>query len=122
MSGKAEVQFCRRREQREAVDVPAIAFRRDGSRSVVSLSDLSYDGCQLSGGPVLSAEERIRLIVPYRGNIGARIRWASPDRAGASFNGDVTEPETVPLPKSSALRFVCPYNFGSGRVFGRRGL
>ena len=122
MSENAESQLCRRREARQKVDVAAVAFRRDGSRSVVAVSDLSYEGCQFSGGPVLSVEERIRLLVPYRGDINARVRWASPERTGATFEADVMEAEAVPLPTRSAMRFTCPFNFGSGRVFGRRGL
>lgn len=120
MSENTEVGLCRRREPRQKVDLAAVAFRRNGSRSVVSVSDLSYEGCQFSGGPVLTAEERIRLVVPFRGDIPARICWASTDRAGASFESDA--PEMAPLPRSRVLRFACPLNYGSGRVFGRRGL
>ena len=122
MSEDMEVELGRRREARQKVDVPAVAFRRDGSRSVVAVSDLSYEGCQFSGGPVLSAEERIRLLVPYRGDINARVRWASQESAGASFEPDLSPAEAVPLPDSGAMRFACPFNYGSGRVFGRRGL
>jgi hypothetical protein len=115
-----EVELCRRQARRQDVDVAAVAFRRDGSRSVVSLSDMSYDGCQFTGGPVLGPEERIRLVVPYRGDIGARVRWTSSDRIGASFDAEAAN--AVPLPDRSALRFACPFNYGSGRVFGKRGL
>jgi hypothetical protein len=115
-----EAEFCRRQARRQDVDVAAVAFRRDGSRSVVSLSDMSYDGCQFSGGPVLGSEERIRLVVPYRGDIGAQVRWASSDRVGARFDADGAD--AVALPDRSAIRFSCPLNYGSGRTFGKRGL
>jgi hypothetical protein len=122
MSETGEIELCRRREKRQKLDAPAVAFRRDGSRSVVLVSDLSYEGCQFSGGPVLNPEERIRLVVPYRGDIPARVRWASSDRAGARFEPDASDAEAVPLPARAAIRFACPANFGTGRVFGRRGL
>jgi hypothetical protein len=120
MSERGEMELCRRREPRQPIDVDIVAFRRDGSRSVVALSDISYEGCQMNGRSDFVPAEPVRLVVPFRGHIGARVCWASSDRAGARFERGGSD--AVMLPDGGALRFSCPLNYGSGRVFGKKGL
>lgn len=117
-----QTQSCRRHERRQHVDLNAIAFRRDGSRSMVAMSDISLAGCKLNGKSDFSPAEPIRLVVPYRGDIGARVRWTADERAGASFDLDESATDAVALPDRRATRFSCPFNYGSGRVFGKKGV
>jgi hypothetical protein len=110
-------QGCRRREPRQQVDLNAVAFQRDGSRSLVAVSDISMAGCQLTGNPDFSPSEPIRLVVPYRGDIAARVLWASDERAGATFESDAGA-----FLDRRAKRFTCSFNYGSGRTFGKKGV
>ena len=119
MSADEEISLCRRREPRQSIQMGAVAFRRDGSRWVVALSDISYEGCQFRGSAGLSADEAISLLVPDRGGVGARVRWVANDRAGANFDASV---EPLVVPDLTAMRFGRSYNYGSGRVFGRKGV
>ena len=92
--GKEE-QDCRRRERRRSVDLVGLAFRGDGSRSVVSISDISFEGCRLTGGE-FEMKEGIRLVIPERGEMGARVRWASKGKSGALFTNDEKLAASVP--------------------------
>jgi hypothetical protein len=116
-----EEQACRRREDRRSVDLVGLAFRGDGSRSVVSISDISFEGCQFSGAQ-FDLKEGIRLVIPDRGEMGARIRWNANGTAGARFDYDAALAEAVPVHERKALRQMRSLNFGTGRVFGRKGL
>jgi hypothetical protein len=116
--GKEE-QDCRRRERRRSVDLVGLAFRGDGSRSVVSISDISFEGCRLSGGE-FEMKEGIRLVIPERGEMGARVRWASKGKSGALFTNDEKLAASVPTHERNAIRRMGSLNYGSGRVFGRK--
>ena len=114
-------QGCRRTDPRSAMNCEALAFRRDGRRSVVSVSDISFSGLQIEGG-AFAYDEEIRLVIPYRGEIDARVRWASLSTAGAWFDEDVLPGDVLPARERYALRLLGAFNFGSGRVFGRRSI
>jgi hypothetical protein len=118
--GKGE-QECRRREHRRSIDLVGLAFRGDGSRSVVSISDISFEGCQLSGGE-FELKEGIRLVIPDRGEMGARVRWASKGKSGALFTNDEKLAASVPAHDRNAITRMASLNYGTGRVFGRKGL
>ena len=71
------------RRQRHAVRLEA-AVTRDGGESVTSsVTDLSLEGCCLSGA--FRIGEQIQLKIPRIGMLSAEIRWAFMDRAGARF-------------------------------------
>jgi hypothetical protein len=60
------------------------AVTRDGGEAFTSsLTDLSLEGCCLSG--CFRIGERIQLKVPRIGMLSAEIRWAFMGRAGARF-------------------------------------
>jgi hypothetical protein len=118
--GKEE-QSCRRREKRRPVDLVGLAFRPDGSRTVVEVSDISFDGCQF-GGDRFGPSETLRLVIPDRGEMDAKVRWAANGKIGACFDSAVSLEGAVSVRERKALRQMRSLNYGSGRVFGRRGL
>jgi hypothetical protein len=100
---------------------PALAFRPDGRRSVVTVSDMSLSGLQIEGASFADDDE-FKLVIPHRGDMNARVRWTSPGRAGGQFDENLVLNDVVPGPESYAIKRLRAYNFGSGRVFGKRGL
>lgn len=106
---------CNRRERRYDVAIGAVAYRPDGSRTVVELTNRSYQGCQLAANADLREAEKLRLVFPAMGAATAEIRWTSDQRAGACFDDvDRKGPESDPtLPRA---RFF----YGSGRSFGTK--
>jgi len=74
------------RDDRRGVDVPAMAYRADGSSLAVKLGNISYDGCQLEADTIFSIGEKVTLALPRMGEVKAQIRWAAQDgKAGARF-------------------------------------
>ena len=121
MRSDKQMEGCRRTEPRSAMRREALAFRPDGSRSFVSVSDMSLSGLQIEGGAFAEGEE-FRLVIPRRGEVDARVRWASSSTAGAHFDEDLLLDDVIPKRDSLAIRRARSFNFGSGRVFGRRGV
>jgi PilZ domain len=72
------------RDERRPVNLRAFALgpTRD---SDVTLSDLSYGGCQIHSADAFEPGEILELRVVKRGLVQAEIRWAREDRAGACF-------------------------------------
>lgn len=70
---------------RRAVEFGAFAARADGSESVLTISNLSYDGCQLRSDEDFQIGERLKLKLPRRGQILAEVRWSAEGKAGATF-------------------------------------
>ena len=121
MRSDYQEQDCRRTEPRRAVECTALAFRSDSRRSVVAVADLSLSGVQIAGGSFADGDE-FRLVIPGRGDINARVEWASASMAGARFDEDLVLDHVVPARDSYAVRRLRSYNFSSGRTFGRRGV
>lgn len=69
----------------------AAVTRSNGSIVTTSVSDLSLDGCCLSGGFLIG--EQIRVTIPRIGTHFAQIRWSFMDRAGARFISAVPRAE-----------------------------
>lgn len=113
-------QGCRRTEPRSALRCDALAFRRDGRRSEVTVADMSLSGLKIVGA-TFEDQDEFRLVIPHRGDINARVRWASANMAGARFDADVVLGDVVPPRDSYAHRRLRTFNFGSGRRFGKRG-
>lgn len=111
---------CRRTEPRSALRCAALAFRADGRRSEVTVADMSLNGLRIVGGSFADREE-FRLVIPHRGDINARVRWACANTAGARFDEDVVLGDVVPPHDSYAHRHLRAYTFSSGRKFGTRG-
>ena len=99
----------------------ALAFRPDGRRSVVTVSDMSLGGLKITGASFVDDDE-FKLVIPHSGDINARVRWASDSVAGARFDADVILGDVVPPRENYAIRRLRAFNFSSGRGFGRRGM
>ena len=119
MRTETQETSCRRAEPRSALHCMALAFRRDGTRSVVQIADMSLSGLRISGAS-FAADDEFRLVIPHRGDVDARVRWASDDTAGGRFDEDVVLNDVVPASEAYAIGRVRAFNFGSGRVFGTR--
>ena len=116
MKRQDDQQMGRRSEVRHEVDFGAVVHRGDGTHRVVGLGDLSYQGCAIDGAELEPAEQ-VRLVVPTLGDIGAQVRWSRGGRSGARFTAIDSG-----IPGTGSLGWGRPVNYGSGRVFGRKGL
>ena len=76
-----DVSTDRAQRFRLRLDV-SVARRGTGVRPAV-LTNLSLDGCCVTGP--FCVGERVRIRVPGMGALDAQIRWATHDRAGARF-------------------------------------
>jgi hypothetical protein len=72
------------RDDRRPVNLAAFALSptRDCD---VTVSDLSYNGCQIESGEAFQSGEILELRVVKRGAINVEVRWAAEGRAGAQF-------------------------------------
>ena len=82
---------------------------------------MSLSGLRIEGASFADDDE-FRLVIPQRGDMNARVRWASPSSAGARFDENLVLKNIVPARDNYAVRRLRAYNFSSGRSFGRRGL
>ena len=114
-------QDCRRSEPRNAMNCMALAFSADGRRTVVTISDMSLSGVRIDGA-TLDDDDAFRLVIPHRGDIDAKVRWASSGGAGARFDQGLGLDGIVPAREEHALKRSRAFNFGSGRAFGSRGI
>lgn len=75
------------RNSRRHVSLATLVHRGDGSQACAHLSNLSYEGCELTCDELFLLDETIKLAVPALGSIRAEIRWVRPDlrTAGARF-------------------------------------
>lgn len=79
------VDLGKPRRPRRKVEFGAFAERPDGTQALLTLSNLSYDGCEVVSAESLRVGERIKLNLPRLGQIFAEIRWSAEGRAGALF-------------------------------------
>jgi len=70
---------------RRTVKLMGEAHWPGGRSAEVVLSNLSYDGCELSSRHSFQRGETIMLRLPDRGVIRAQIRWVRNGKAGARF-------------------------------------
>ena len=75
------------RRRRHAVRLEAAVTRDGGDTFTSGVTDLSLEGCCLSGA--FRIGEQIHLKIPRIGRLSAEIRWAFLDRAGARFISSV---------------------------------
>lgn len=80
-----KLESLNRRAPRRVVEFGAFAERPDGSEAVLTVANLSYEGCQLNSGENFLTGERVKLNLPRRGEILAEIRWSAEGKAGANF-------------------------------------
>lgn len=79
-----------RRERRRAVDLAGFAALADNSTFDLSLTDLTYDGCQIATDTVLELGTKLKLSVVRLGVLDAHVRWYENGKAGLSFNPEAT--------------------------------
>jgi hypothetical protein len=84
--GQANLKMFVVRDDRRPVAMRGFALSptRD---SDVTVSDLSYGGCQIQSADKFKPGEKFELRVIKRGVMQAEVRWASEGRAGAQFVG-----------------------------------
>lgn len=121
MFGTEGRQHCLRREDRRTVELGAVIHRRDGSRAIAEVRDLSYRGCRIGGSGSLEPAERIRLIVPTLGEMQAQVRWSDTLGAGAQFDSGGPCDSDIDRGPLNALSRGRQFNYGTGRSFGRKG-
>ena len=73
------------RGHRRPVNTTAEAQWADGSSASVVVSNMSYEGCQLTSRHQFARGETVKLQLPERGEIFAHIRWVRNGKAGARF-------------------------------------
>ena len=71
-----------------AVQVGVTVFRDDGSAALVTLVDLTFDGCEALSRETLVTGERLRIYQSGQGCIEAEVVWASEGRAEIRFLTD----------------------------------
>ena len=71
------------RRQRHMVQLSASVTRADGTGMQAEVTDLSLEGCCLSGR--FRIGETVTVKLPRIGKLEAEIRWAFLERAGARF-------------------------------------
>jgi hypothetical protein len=82
--GQVKMRTFVPREERRPVAMRGFALSptRD---SDITLSDLSYGGCQIHSADKFKLGEKFELRVIKRGCMHAEIRWTNEGRAGAQF-------------------------------------
>ena len=73
------------RKDRHVVDIDAVAYRSDGTKASVKLSNLSDGGCRIDGPADYRIGERLQISMPRMGYVRVQVRWALPGSAGAKF-------------------------------------
>lgn len=86
-----DVKLENPRSPRRKVEFGAFAERPDGTEAVLTVSNLSYDGCEVVSAERFRIGERVKLNLPRLGRISAEIRWSAEGRAGALFIVDEEE-------------------------------
>jgi len=80
------------RGRRHAVELDATVLR-DGIEQPSRVTDLSLDGCCLTGN--FRIAEHLTVRIQRLGEFPAQIRWALPGKAGARFIRSDPQPETL---------------------------
>lgn len=76
-----------REQPRRRVEFEAFAERSDGTEAILTIWNLSYEGCELRSNVNFHAGERLKLNLPRVRQIVAEIRWSAGGKAGAKFIG-----------------------------------
>jgi hypothetical protein len=67
------------------VHVGATMFRSGGNAVVVTITDLSFEGCCITSRTAFEPGERCRLYLPGQGCIDVEVGWFSSNRLGLRF-------------------------------------
>ena len=85
---KQDLQSLNPRGSRRDVEFGAFAERSDGQVAALTVSNLSYDGCQLRSEEQFRPGEIVKLNLPRLGQVVAEIRWSGRGKTGATFITD----------------------------------
>lgn len=83
------MQGLKERGRRHSVRLEGSATRSDGTIVPAVVTDLSLDGCCLTGSFAIG--ERLCVQIPRIGKLDAVVRWSFMGRAGARFDRDQRE-------------------------------
>lgn len=75
------------RRQRHRVQLEAEIVHADGSTVATIVSDLSLEGCRVTG--YYQIGDMLQLHIPRIGRIRGQVRWAMNGRAGIRFERNV---------------------------------
>ena len=73
------------RKSRHAVDVEAVVYRTDGTKSAARISNFSDEGCRIEAENDFRIGERLSIAIPRMGYVKVQVRWCLPGAAGAKF-------------------------------------
>jgi hypothetical protein len=73
------------RKDRHVVDVDAVAYRGDGTKASVKLTNLSDGGCRIDSAVEYLVGERLQIAMPRMGYVRVQVRWSAAGSAGAKF-------------------------------------
>ena len=73
------------RRERFPVEIDAIAYRNDGSKMSIRVSNFSDQGCRIESDREFHIGERLQIAVPRMGNVKAQVRWSLPGAVGTRF-------------------------------------
>jgi hypothetical protein len=85
MQSRHVEENCRRRDPRRPVNRVAVAFRRDGRRSLVAVTEISLGGLQINDAS-FDVNEEFWLVMPNRGVAPAKVCWSSSSQTGVMFD------------------------------------
>ena len=89
------------RTARRGVELGAHVLRGTGQIVDVALLDLSYAGCRIRTADYLWQGEAIKLSVPRRGVINAKVRWCAEGHAGLAFDPEPKRPTRARVERAS---------------------
>lgn len=81
------------RRQRHDVELLVEVHYPDGHTSEASVSNLSLDGCRLTGW--FRIGDHLELMIPRIGRVRGQVRWAVGGEAGVRFERAATPPGEV---------------------------
>ena len=76
---------CPGKKSNAAVRITATAFRDDRKAELVTLTELSFDGCELTSNQEFEVGERLRLYQRGQGWISLEVQWVSGSCVRAKF-------------------------------------
>ena len=73
------------RKSRHVVDVEAVVYRSDGTKSAARISNFSDEGCRIEAEADFRIGERLSIAIPRMGYVKVQVRWCLSGAAGAKF-------------------------------------
>ena len=103
------------RTKRRGVELVAHVLRPTGHVVDAAVLDLSYEGCRIRTAEYLWPGEAIKLSVPRRGVIKAKVRWCEHGEAGLAFDPQTKKPTRARVERAST-RVPAPFEVSLRRI------